>query len=136
VRVFEDITLSWGGQTYTIPSDRVMPAIARVEEIVTLVELIEMSKKPRLSVIAEAYATVLRLAGASVTTEEVYAGMFSGAQGQIAVAGSLRGLLSMMIPPSAVDKLTAQGSEEAPPPPAGKKITPADKSSKRPIRRR
>lgn len=36
---FDAITLAWAGSEYAIPANRVMGAIARIEDVVTLEEL-------------------------------------------------------------------------------------------------
>lgn len=100
--VFEDVPLTWEGVTYTIPSNRIMGAIARIEDVMTLHELstIRDPRKIKLSHLAQAYGTALRYAGCKVSDEEVYTTMFG--KGDIAsVAQSIvLGLLVMMTPPS------------------------------------
>lgn len=101
--VFDDIHLNWQGRDYVIPANKVMGAIARIEDVITLTEIYEASQQRsvKFSRVSSAYATVLRFAGATVTDEEVYAGMFDGQSAAAAVRDALTGLLSMMIPPSA-----------------------------------
>lgn len=121
--MFEPVELSWAGRDFTIPSDRVMGAIAVVEEVVTLAELAGMQEtnKISLSKIAKAYASLLRYAGAQVTWEEAYKSMFTGGQQNAVAAVSV--LLYMMIPPKSID-LGTSGTA-----PVGKK--PAGRSSSR-----
>lgn len=121
MRVFEDIELQWNGSPYKIPADRVLGAIARIEEIVTLGELSSMftnTKSLRIATLARAYGTLLRYAGASVSDEEVYGGMFQDSEGKTRTAVSaIESLLSMMIPPSAREEseknLKRQADQEA-----------------------
>lgn len=97
---FEDIHLGWAGERYTIPAGRVMGAIKRIEDHVTLAELQRDSfaGKLRLAKISAAFADVLRYAGAKdVSEDDVYAGMF-GAEAQANVVGAVSSLLGMMIP--------------------------------------
>jgi hypothetical protein len=111
--IFDDIVLKWGGVEYTIKSDEVMGAIARVEEIVTLQELasyVQTGKTP-MSKLAMAFGSVLRYAGATVKDQEVYAGMFEQ-DGQNNAVMSLSTLLSMMIPQTVSKK---SGNEQAEP---------------------
>jgi len=116
MQTFEDVKLSWHGTGYTIPANRVMGAIARIEAQVTLSELIEMSQKGRIrfSSIAAAYASVLRYAGADLTDEACYIGLFKENSAAVANA-ALAGLLQMLLPPETfAGKDAPQGNVEAP----------------------
>ena len=95
--VFEPVTLTWQGEEFTVPADRVMGLICEVEEVVTLGELMGKKTTP-VGKVSRAYAAALRYAGARVRDDEVYAGMFSSGGENINQA--VNGLLSMMIPPS------------------------------------
>lgn len=101
--VFDDIHLNWQGRDYVIPANKVMGAIARIEDVITLTEIYEASQQRsvKFSRVSSAYGAVLRYAGADVTDEAIYAGMFAGQSAAAAVRDALTGLLSMMIPPSA-----------------------------------
>jgi hypothetical protein len=101
--IFQPVIIGWNGEDFTIPANKVLGAIAVVEELVTFPELVAMmeSGRPRLLLIARAYAGVLRYAGATVTDEETYAGMFNGTQQQ-QIAEAINALLVMMVPPSAM----------------------------------
>lgn len=97
---FDDIHLGWMEKKYTIPAYRVMGAIKRIEDHITLGELQATASRGtiKLGRIAAAYAELLRYAGAEGVTEiEVYAGMFSK-NAQANVVGAVSALLSMMIP--------------------------------------
>lgn len=97
---FDDIHLGWKGQKYTIPAHRVMGAIKRIEDQITLGELQASASRGSLKLgrIAGAYAELLRYAGADGVTEtDVYAGMFTE-DAQANVVGAVSALLSMMIP--------------------------------------
>jgi len=111
---FDDIRLTWHGIDHVIPANKVMGAIARIEDIITLTEIYEASQKRsvKFSRVASAYGAVLRYAGAKVTDEEVYLGMFEGQSAITAVQEALTGLMSMMIPPQAkvVQKEAPQGN--------------------------
>jgi hypothetical protein len=116
--IFEEIRLRWDGREFVVTPDRVMACIAKIEDHITLVELkgyAERGTAP-LGKLASAFAAVLRHAGARVTDEEVYAGMFrSGAM-----------LLLMMIPPQSLQDAVA--GEDAP---TGKVRAAAPSSRKR-----
>ena len=62
---FDDVTLNWGGRDYTIPANRMMGAIARIEDVVTLVELNAYFGRDAvpLGKISMAFGAVLRYAG-------------------------------------------------------------------------
>lgn len=101
--IFEDVTLTWKGQDHTIEASRVMGAIAKVEEIITLRELFDYYQKSDAPMVklSMAFASVLRYAGAKVKDEEVYAAMFNH-EDQNSVTNSISTLLAMMVPPSAI----------------------------------
>lgn len=99
--IFQPVTLNWSDQDYTIPADRIMGAIATVEEVMTLGELAEASNTGRINIskLSRAYSAMLQYAGApSASWEVVYKSMFAGNQ-TTALLG-VRSLLIMMMPPS------------------------------------
>lgn len=101
-RVFEDFKIAWHGVEYVIPSDRVLPAIARVERIITAVELlrqIEDTGAVSMSRLSMAFGSLLRYAGARVTDDEIYSGMFGGEEPQRLILTTIEALLALMIPP-------------------------------------
>jgi hypothetical protein len=94
----------------------VMGAIARIEDVITLTEIIQMSRKGKVkfAAIASAYASVLRYAGAQITDDQVYQGLFKD-NTAATVNAALAGLLQMMLPPDAADnKDVPQGNAVAP----------------------
>lgn len=101
--IFDDIQLGWNDRDYVIPSRKVLGAVARIEDTVTLQELIAYGEKGTapMAKVAQAYASVLRYAGAKVSDEEVYDGMFQGKNSQELILEAVNGLLGMMLPPSA-----------------------------------
>lgn len=97
--MFDPIKLEWSGKTITIPANRVMQAIATVEDIVTLVELTDMFQRgaPKYSRIAMAYGALLRFGGMEIKDEDIYTALFDeGSSEQI--SNGLIILLSMMVP--------------------------------------
>lgn len=97
---FDPVHVAWAGKQYTIAADRVMGAIKRVEDHVTLAELQVAASRGQLKLarLAGAYADLLRYAGAADVTEaDVYAGMF-GADAENVVVQGTYALLSLMIP--------------------------------------
>jgi hypothetical protein len=137
---FEDIELPWSGKTFVIKSNRVMGAIARIEDVITLAELQAYAVKGAAPIakLSMAYAAVLRYAGAQVTDEEVYEKSFVGGREQEAMVMAIMNLMKMMLPASARARMEAalndaDGEEDADP---GNSPAAAKASSKRPIRRR
>jgi len=103
--VFEPITLTYAGEDFTIPATRVMGAIARIEEHVTLTELATWGSdraKIRVTKLAAAYGSLMRYAGADVTDDDAYGYLFADAAGLSGVVTVAQTLMVMMIPPSAL----------------------------------
>jgi hypothetical protein len=116
--IFSPFTFSWDGVDYTISGDRTMGACETVEEIVTLGEVHEMVSDPRLAKItriSRAWGALLRYAGATVTDEQVYEGMFKGAKDESSrVVVALWSLLKLMVPPSAMaEAQSGNGNRQA-----------------------
>lgn len=131
---FDDVRLEWNGKEYVIPSDSVMGAICRIEDVITLIELIRFKSRganPQ-GKIAAAYGAVLRYAGANVKDEDVYFGMFKGS-GPEAIATTQRSiemLLEMMLPPDSVFEGKPKGAPAGNGSPAA--THPSRRRSKRP----
>jgi hypothetical protein len=131
---FADIEMVWAGKTYTIQSHRVMGAIARIEDVITLPELQAYSARGTypLAKLCTAYATVLKYAGARVTDEEIYEMAFAGEGAQEAVINGVLNLMQMMVPASARAKMEAAIAEAD----LGNSRPAAAASSKKPTKRR
>ena len=120
MRAFEDITLNWDGTDHTIPANRVLGAIARIEEVITAHELQTYAQAGTLPMarLAQAFGAVLRYAGAKVTDEDVYVGMFTNTAKVPAVHAACDTLLVMMVPPGAIDEAeqeeAGEGGDETP----------------------
>lgn len=134
--VFEEVTLSWEGRSYTIAPDRLMQAIARIEDTLTLAELHDYAQRGTapLGKLAIAYAAALRHAGGQVTSDQVYAGMFRRGQDGVSVEqaalAAINGLLAMMLPPG----VSGAAAPETPPgkPDAGERPSGSSKKLTRP----
>lgn len=101
--VFEDFRFEWNGREQIIPADRMMGAIAAVEEHLTLLEIHEMTKQRktvRFERIARSYGALLRYSGVEVTDDEVYASFFADGAARHKLTASLIGLQQLMLPPS------------------------------------
>jgi hypothetical protein len=131
--IFQELKLGWDGKTYVIPPDRVLGAIAEIEERVTFHEILQKMAmgRPPIVPVASAYGAVLRYAGAEVTDDAVYEGMFAGGKTVTAhVTAAVNHLLLIMTPPSAVQAANAELAA------AAKKAQAAPKPSKRSTKRR
>lgn len=103
--MFDDIEIEYNGKTRTIKANEVMRCIAKVEQAVSLPDLVEFmqSGKPRMASLAIGYAALLNYAGFKVTEAQVYAGMFGDNDKVVSAIEATSALLSLMIPPSAMD---------------------------------
>lgn len=132
--VFQAFQIEWDGVDYSIPADRIMGAIATVEDCLTLAEIHEMVSDPRkvkVGRVSRTWGDLLRYAGAKVTDEQVYEGMFKGARDQSSrVVIALWTLLKLMVPDSAVAE---QGNSKRPARPVA--TGSPKKRSKRPAAR-
>ena len=99
--VFQDVTLDYDGNAYTVKSNKVMMLIAEVEDVITLGEMTSGSKVP-LAKVAMGYAAALNFAGAKVGTDEVYQSLFQ--HGSDGAVSAVAGLMALMIPPGAIEK--------------------------------
>lgn len=129
---FDDIKLGWGGKVYTIPARKALGAIARIEQVITLKELTQFAQRETapMAMLAQAYGSVLRYAGADVTDEDIYTGMF-GAAGQdvsAVIAEAVQTLMLMMIPPAIRAKMDQGGG--VPTEPAAKGEEPSRGNSR------
>lgn len=129
--LFDDVSLTWKGREYVIPRNRVMGAIARVEDVLTLHELLVIQTRggTPYAKLSAAYGTVLRYAGAKVEDEDVYAGMFK-AETSGEIGGAVVNLLHMMLPPG-IDFGKPQKA-----PPKGNASPTAARTSKQRTKRR
>lgn len=96
--IFQSVTLKWDNKEYVVPANQVMGLIAKIEDVITLAELMNKKGAP-LARVAMGYGAALRYAGCRVKDEQVYQGMFSGDASE-AIQTAVSGLLSMMIPPA------------------------------------
>lgn len=107
--IFEKITLIWKGKEYFIPPDQVMRAIAKIEDVISMVQIARCFENRDLPLvkISQAYGAALRHAGARVDDEEIYADLFSSGQLQQRAIAAIQTLQIMMIPPEHLRQDTA-----------------------------
>lgn len=97
---FDPISLRWKGKDFTIPANRVLMAIASVEDVLPLHRITAMAStgEVNLARISMAYGAVLRFAGAEVADEDVMSVLVSTPSEAQTAATALQALLLMMIP--------------------------------------
>jgi hypothetical protein len=110
----QDVTLVWKGTEYRVEAREVLPLIAKVEDVITLGELVDASNTGKVPIakLSKAFGVALRYAGAKVTDDEMYAGMFSGEK-LSAVRMSIMALIGMMVPPEALQDKEPVGKKKA-----------------------
>jgi hypothetical protein len=107
--MFEDMELPWQGEVYVIPHDKVTPALAVVEDHLTVGEMIGFMARgtPPYAKVAMAYAAMLRFAGAkSVTGNDVFARMFGPGNVQRDAMVMVQTMLQRVLP---LDEAPAAG---------------------------
>lgn len=104
--MFDDTTLVWQGQTYKIPANRMLKAVAAVETHLTLTDAIGYMADNSIpfAKISQAYAAALRQAGHGITAEEVYLDLISKPDDMTQAVVFLEKIMEMMIPSSVRDK--------------------------------
>ncbi len=108
-KVFEPVALEWLGKEHRIPADNVLRGIAKVEEVITLPQLVAYELRDSVPVahLSMAYGALLRHAGAEVKDEEVYASIFGNGPNQAHAMAMVTALLATMIPPPVLQKRMA-----------------------------
>ena len=115
--MFAPIEIIWKGQTHTIPPERVLGAIAVVEEHLTMGELAQDAQAGNIRVarLARAYGALLRYAGLRTTDEDVYAELFQGQSGEVRqrIVDGINTLMVLMVPPGIVAGDAPRGNSQA-----------------------
>lgn len=122
---FDDVTLTWRGQDYTVPANRQMALIAKIEDALSgdtgqqALTILFRREGPPYSRLASAFGAALRHAGARVTDDEVYLSIQadlvskSKAEKTAAIQNCILALLSIISPP-AVAQISGKSAEDAP----------------------
>lgn len=105
--VFERVEMTWRGKSYVIEPNRVLRALARVEEVITLQQL-EDPQRVSIAKLAMAYGTLLRFSGAPANDDEVYEMLFSDGEVATAAVQVVSLLVKLMIPKKVREKLEAR----------------------------
>jgi hypothetical protein len=109
------IVLNWRGAEYRIPDERAFEAGERLEDVVTLGELMAWGNAPKFHKLARCFATLLRFAGCKVSDREVLGDMMAqikdgGAEGeQLVAAQAVASLIAVLM-----DGAPASAGGEAP----------------------
>lgn len=129
--IFKPVIMGWKDRSYTLEPNKVMGAIAIVEEHITLHEMQQYAARGTapLAKLSMAYAAVLNYIGAKdVSADEVYASIVSADDAGIPIA--IAGLLKLMVPPASVTSSNQAST------PKGNQSTTVAKSSKQRSKRR
>jgi hypothetical protein len=112
--LFEPIELTWRGDPYVIPANRVLAAIDQVERVITLGELSAAGATGVLPLarLSRAYATLLNFAGCRVRNEEVYGALWTEDAGNSQAMVAM--LINVMVPKKVREKLAAAAPAPAP----------------------
>jgi hypothetical protein len=100
--IFTDIEMVWRDKPYTIKSHRVMGAIAVVEDIITFPEIAAFGQRQTTPSVrlCQAYAALLKYAGARATPEDVLQLVTTDVSKQLIVMKAITGVLSLALPPA------------------------------------
>lgn len=110
---FDDVTLSWRGAEYTVPANKQMMLIAKIEDALSgdsgqqALTVLFRKEGPPHSRLAAAFGAALRHAGAKVSDEEVYLSMMDDmatktlAETTQAIQACILAILSIISPPTA-----------------------------------
>lgn len=99
--IFEPITLAWQGEEKTVAADRVMMMLAKMEDVLTLMELERFRQRGGVPMtkLAMCYGVALRYAGFPASDEQVYSSMFDDGDAGLSANAAVSALYGMMIPP-------------------------------------
>jgi hypothetical protein len=103
VAIFQPFEILWRDETYTVPPEKILAAIAIVEEHMTIADLARDSQSGsfRMSRVARAWGALLRFCGSRVTDEDVYGELFQGDSDTMRkrLVDSVGALLTLLVPP-------------------------------------
>lgn len=123
---FEAVTLSWRGQSYTVPANQQMMLIAKIEDALSgesgqqAISILFRREGPPHTRLAAAFGAALRHAGSKVTDEEIYLSiqtdMISKTKGEktASIQACIFALLSIISPPAVAHLKGAEPATEAP----------------------
>ncbi len=99
--MFSDFKIAWSGGEKTIAANRVLMAIARVEQIITAPELMKYGTSGTMPMarLSQAYGELLRYAGFDVADDDIYTSMMgAGKSNAEVITTAVLGILLLMVP--------------------------------------
>lgn len=107
---FEDVTITWQGDDYTIPANRQLMLVAKIEDALAgdtgeqAIGMLLRREGPPYARLAMAFGAALRFAGCEVEDDAIYLSMMQGlaeSEGDAvaAVQGQIMALLTIVSPP-------------------------------------
>jgi hypothetical protein len=114
--MFEKVEISWGDETYIIPPNEVLKAIAVIEEHLTLSDLAisVQTGSIRLTQLARTWGALLRHCGSRKTDDEIYLSLFNGDDETVRerMITSMQMLMTLMVPPQGEVAAVAAGKPQ------------------------
>lgn len=118
---FEDVTIGWRGDTFTVPADRQLMLIAEIEDALTVgsktaMEVLLSPSGPGHAKLSMAYGAALRFAGADVSNDEIYLSIMNDLANRdvdavVKVQSAVMALISIISPPIAF-AISEMGDDE------------------------
>lgn len=107
---FEEVTLTWKGEEYTVPADQQLMLVAKLEDALSgdtgeqAIGMLLRREGPPYARLAMAFGAALRFAGCHVADDAVYLNMMDGlskndADAVASTQGAIMALLSIVSPP-------------------------------------
>lgn len=126
--IFDPIEIEWDGKPYRIEPQNILKAIARVEEHITLAQLVKQAESGSVSSskLSMAFGTLIRFAGAKATDEEVFERVLGAGSLNADDMGKALGMMLSMMLPRSVKAMASSGNVQ--------RRTTSD-SSKKPTKR-
>jgi len=126
---FEPVTISWQGESYTVPADGQLMLVARIESALReatgkpAMQALLQRGGPDYAALAMGFGAALRHAGANVTDDAIYLSIQSDftvarADTAIKVQNCIMALVSIISPPMG-SALRSGGDEKKPEPTSG-----------------
>ena len=121
---FDDVTLSWKGEDFTVPANRVLMLVCKIEDALAgddgdqALAVLMRRQGPPHARLARAYGAALRHAGAVVTDDEIYLSLQTelskgGADGVAAMQNAIINLIAIVSPPLGNVLLSASSEKKS-----------------------
>jgi hypothetical protein len=112
VGLFDGVSFHWDGRTVAIPPDRLLGALARIEEHITLDEMVRLDGTHHAKV-AEGFAAVLRHAGVEADGDAVYLALLPDPDARQAAYAAIGALIESTAPPPRCERRKSGGEPAA-----------------------